>query len=162
MRKIISIFLALFALSFVFSSCKKTFEVGQTATVNASNGWWVTWTLGGVDVYGVGYAFISTYNTSENKTDSMWVDDLGDIWDFKGKVALDYANLTFSNPLSENVDYPSEATITNGKIIPKGGHSKTGVVTDSIYMEIKYSDDDPANTWVISGTARTGFIDDDY
>ena len=33
------------------------------------------------------------------------------------------------------------ARIANGKILPKGGHSKTGVATDSIYMEIQFSDE---------------------
>jgi hypothetical protein len=165
MRKIISIFLVLFALGYMFSSCTKTFDPGTTATPKTSNGWWVTW----YDTDGNQYTnptFFSTYNTSENKTDSMWIDDLENFWQFKGKVALDYTNMTFASTLSENQYYPSEAKIMNGKIIPKGGHSKTGVVTDSIYFEIQFSDDGSpegyGTTFYATGTARTGFIDDNY
>ena len=166
MRKIISIFLALFALSFVFSSCKKTFDVGQTATVNMSNGWWLTFYDAADSSQQSNTVFFTTYNTSENKTDSMWIDDLGNFWDFKGKVAIDYAAHTFNSTLSENQYYSSEAKILNGQIFPKGGHSKTGVVTDSIYFQIQFSDDGSSNgyetTFYATGTARTGFIDDDY
>jgi hypothetical protein len=162
MRKILSVSLIVFALGGLFSSCTKTFDPGTTATVKASNGWWVIWG----DTDGNQYTnpvFLNTYNTAENKTDSMWVDDEA-FWGFKGKVALNYTALTFANTLSENVNYSSDAKIMNGKIFPKGGHSATGVATDSIYFEIQFSDDSTpyGTTYTASGTGRTGFIDDDY
>jgi hypothetical protein len=51
--------------------------------------------------------------------------------------------------------------LTEGKILPLAGKSRSGNVTDSIYFKANFSDD-PSNTYVISGTARTGFIEDDY
>ncbi|HUZ59084.1 MAG TPA: lipid-binding protein [Hanamia sp.] len=153
---IIIILMALFAIS-----CKKAIpDYGKTATENASNGWWVTFTLGGQDVYGLGHQFISTYNTSENP-DSIWIDDLGHTWNFKCKAAINYQALTFSTTSSQNEYYDDTVTIQNGKILLKAGHSKSGNVTDSIYMEATFSDD-PTDTYIISGTARTGFIEDDY
>ena len=104
--------------------------------------------------------FLNTYNTSAND-DSIWVDDLLNSWQFKCKAAINYQNLTFSTTNATNEYYPITVNITNGKILLKSGTSKSGVKTDSIYMQVNFSDD-AANTYVISGTARTGFIEDDY
>lgn len=151
------------------ASCKKSsYNPGGTETPNASNGWWVNYYIDGNPLFGHP-VFFSTYNTSQSK-DSMWVDDLHNFWTFKGKVKLDYSNLTFNSGLSQNVYYDDTARISNGKILPRAGHSKTGVATDSIYLEIQFSDEtDPggnptpyATTFVMSGTARTGFVEDDY
>lgn len=148
-------------LSIIAISCKKTLpDYGHTATEKASNGWWITFTLGGVDVYNLGHQFFSTYNTSLNP-DSIWIDDLGHTWNFKCKTAINYPALTFSTTSSQNTYYNDTVTIQNGKILLKAGHSKSGNVTDSIYMEATFSDD-PTDKYIISGTARTGFIEDDY
>lgn len=167
--------LKIFSFSLVFSiiialgACKKSsYDPGTTKSPKASNGWWVTYSKGGTPIYGP--VFFSTYNTSADKADSMWIDDLGNFTGFKGKVALNYKALTFSNPVMVNVSGADTLIVANGKIIPKGGHSKSGVATDSLYMEIQISDDTDANgypdpygtTYQISGTARTGFIEDDY
>lgn len=141
-------------------SCKKDLMQGKTAAVNAANGWWVTFTLDGADVYGLGTVFINTYNTSAND-DSLWVDDLGDSWVFKCKAKIDYNNLTFSATNAQNQYYDIKVNLSDGKILPKAGRSRSGVPTDSIYFKATFSDD-PASTYVISGTARTGFIEDDY
>ena len=145
----------------IFSlSCKKDVHPGETAAVKAAHGWWVTFTLGGSDVYGLGTFFINTYNTSAND-DSLWVDDLGHSWQFKVKTKIDYSNLTFSTNNAPNEYYNITVNLTEGKILPLAGKSKSGNVTDSIYFKANFSDD-PSNTYVISGTARTSFIEDDY
>lgn len=162
MSKIFS-YAVLFSIIIGIGACKKSsFDPGTTKSPNASNGWWVTYSVGGSPIYGP--VFFSTYNTSADKADSMWIDDLEHFWQFKGKVALDYKALTFSNPSCQNEYYTSDAKIANGKILTKGGHSKSGVVTDSIYFEIQFSDDTTpyGTTYQVSGTARTGFIEDDY
>ncbi len=76
--------LGIFALIILFSmSCTKKLESpGATATVAMSNEWWVTLTLGGVDQLGK-HVLFSTYNTSQNVSDSRWLDDLGNGYDFK-------------------------------------------------------------------------------
>ena len=141
-------------------SCKKDLTQGSTAAVKAANGWWVTFTLDGSDVFGLGTFFLNTYNTSANK-DSLWVDDLEHSWQFKVKTKIDYSTLTFSTTNAPNEYYNITVNITDGKILPKAGKSKSGVATDSIYFKANFSDD-PSNTYVIRGTARTGFIEDDY
>ncbi len=152
---------SLIILAIIAISCKKTLpDYGQTSTEKASNGWWVTFTQGGVDIYGIGTVFLSTYNTSESP-DSIWIDDLHNTWDFKCKAAINYPALTFSTTSSQNQYYNITVSIQNGKILPNAGHSKSGNVADSIYMEATFSDD-PTDTYIISGTARTGFIEDDY
>jgi len=158
MRKIIlAIFILLGCISF---SCKKDFNPGETSAVKVANGWWVTFKLGGADVYNLGTFFINTYNTSAND-DSMWVDDLGHSWQFKVKVPVDYSNLSFTTTNAQNEYYNITVNLTEGKILPKAGRSRSGNPTDSIYFKANFSDD-PSNTYVISGTARTGFIEDDY
>ncbi|HEY2721778.1 MAG TPA: lipid-binding protein [Chitinophagaceae bacterium] len=158
MRKIsIGLFVIIVIVSF---SCKKEVKPGNTAAVKAANGWWVTFTLGGADVYGLGTVFLSTYNTSAND-DSLWVDDLGDSWEFKCKAKVDYSNLTFTTTNAQNEYYNITVNLTDGKILPKAGRSKSGVATDSIYFKANFSDD-PSNIYEISGTARTGLAEDDY
>ncbi len=140
-------------------SCKKTFINGGTATQNMANSWWVNLQLGGANLTSTPYTFV-TYNTSDHP-DSMWVDDLGNLYNFKCTVAVDYTNFTFSTSGSNNLYYPVTVVIKGGTILPKAGHSRTGKVVDSIYMKAHFSDD-PTDTFTIAGTARTGFPEDDY
>ena len=153
----------LFLVISIGPSCTKSFQPGTASIPKASSGWWVNYYVGGVALLPKP-VFYSTYNTSANQNDSMWIDDLGQFWDFKGKVALNYQALTFSSPLSVNVYYADTAKIANGKILHLGGHSRLGFATDSIYMELQFSDDSSpyGTTYVLQGTARTGFVGDDY
>jgi hypothetical protein len=158
--------LKIFSYSLIFSiiialgSCKKTYDPGRTYAEKAANGWWVTALEDGDDV-GVGYFFLSTYNTS-SQPDSIWIDDNEQFWQFKVKAKADLSALTFSTGNADNEYYTSKVTIENGKILPKAGHSASGVATDSIYMEVHFDDDPDNATWTIAGTARTGFIEDDH
>jgi hypothetical protein len=82
---------------------------------------------------------------------------------------VDYTNLTFNATNTSNAFYVADptagyaatVTFTDGKVLPKAGHSLAGNITDSIYVKAVFSDT-PADTWTITGTARTGFIEDDY
>jgi hypothetical protein len=157
--------LALFILGILeASSCKKyTYEPGATAAVTAAGGWWVTFTKGGVDIYNLGTFFLTTYNTSANG-DSIWVDNLGNAGNFSFKVManIDYTTLDFSVTNAPNLYINNEVSILDGKIMPKAGHSLGGNPTDSIYFQTTFSNDSTNSTYVISGTMRTGFIEDDY
>ena len=150
---------AVMILSFL-SCTKKLEDPGATKTVAMSNEWWVTLTAGGQDLIGTHVAF-ATYNTSQNVADSLWLDDLTNGYQFKCKVLADPKSLTFVTDSSANEYYEVNVHIANGKIIPKGGISKTGIITDSIYMEASFGDD-PGTTYIISGTARTEWAADDY
>jgi hypothetical protein len=157
MRKIVSIAVIVLLLSL---SCTKTQPAGATATVAMSNEWWVTLKLNGADLIGTHVAF-STYNTSSNVSDSLWVDDLGLGYQFKCKVVANPKDLTFSVDSAQNQYYDIRVHIANGKIIKNGGISRTGLTTDSLYMEASFGDD-PGDTYIISGTARTRQAADDY
>lgn len=147
-------------------SCKKSYDVGQTNAVKLANNWWVTVAPNGALAANPKHVFINTYNTSA-QSDSFWVDDLNHDaarYRYKTKAAADLNALTFSTTNSANLRAPAAtpntATITEGKVIPNGGRSLTGVVTDSIYFKIKFSYSDTVFT--VAGVGRTGFIEDDY
>ena len=166
------------------AACKRTLPTpGQTMTPNVAGNWWVTLRQGNTTLSP--YFFLTTYNTSSNTADSMWVDDPlqgldGDLDNgnliyytygisyasFKVKTGVQYTALTFSGANLENQywtgDTSSSETLSiyNGKVFPKGTTSRTGVATDSIYFQVVYSKN-PIDTFVVSGYARTGQIDDD-
>lgn len=166
------------------TACKRTLpSPGQTMAQNAAGNWWVTLQQGSTTLSP--YFFLTTYNTSSNTEDSIWVDDplqsLNADLDggnlvyytygisyasFKVKAGLQYTALTFSGTNLENNywsgDTSSSETLSiyNGRVFPKGTTSRTGVKTDSIYFQIVFSKN-PVDTFVVSGYARTGQIDDD-
>ncbi|HLY70233.1 MAG TPA: lipid-binding protein, partial [Puia sp.] len=135
-------------------------QIGNTATVKMNNGWWINVSIKGQsgNLFPTP-VFFETYNTASNSPDSLWIDDLGNFWDFKVVATANYSALTFAANQVFNNYYADTVTITNGKILPKAGHSRAGNVTDSLYLEASFSDDVPAfgNTYIIAGTARTGF-----
>jgi hypothetical protein len=153
-------------LAFMCTSCHKTQDPGATAAVKMANEWWVTFKLGGVDQYGT-HVKIKTYNTSSNGNE-IWIDDFpvganGNVWGFQVKAQADFNALTFSATKSPSAvpGYNIKIDVTNGKIFPNLGRSKSGNVVDSIYMKIRF-EDDPTNTYELSGHARTRFVEDDY
>jgi hypothetical protein len=153
----------------VFSSCNKDMQdPGKTQVADMANEWWVTLTLNGVDIYGLGYFKLATYNTSADNN-QLWVDDLKNSWGFKAKATADVSAKTFAAAASANSYYnaanpaafPLTVNISNGKVLANAGHSKMGNVSDSISFNIEFSDD-PGNIYQISGTARTKYLEDDY
>ena len=161
MRKLLYGTVLLGVIMIIASSCtkKSDYNPGTTNASKVANGWWCTMTVGGVDI-GAGTFFLSTYNTADNK-DSIWIDDLGNSYQFKVKAKADMSALTFKTTGATNETYPITVDINGGKVLPRAGKSKAGNVTDSIYFEAVFSDD-PTTTYVVAGTARTGFIEDDY
>ena len=146
------------------SSCKKNLpDVGGTAAQKMANEWWVQLYQNNVAQYPATYrGHIATYNTAGNGNE-LWIDDQAEIWDFKVKATADFNNLTFSANNVESVvpGYNIKVKITDGKVLPGAGISKTGNVTDSIYMKIEF-EDDPGTVYEIRGHARTRFAEDDY
>ena len=152
-----------------FKLCKKNcLQLVEHAAQNIANEWWVTLTLNGTDIYNLGHKKLSTYNTSANDN-TIWVDDLKNTYGFKVKANADLKSLTFNGTKSSNLYYdpahpanfPNTVDISEGKVLLKQGHSRSGNIVDSIYMKIIFSDD-PSSTYVISGHSRTGFVEDEY
>ena len=127
------------------------------------------------------YSEVITSNTSANVNTEILLSDyvdpngnFGNFWTYKIKAQIDPATKKFSaDEVTSTATYNGElynikVNVANGQIFPKGGLSKTGVVTDSIYFEIQFEDDtdDDGNgfshTYVAHGHKRTGFTEDDY
>ena len=159
MKKILSILIIVVSI-LAFNSCQKVKDAGATSAVKVANEWWVTLTLNGDDIYGLGHFRLATYNTSANDN-TIFIDDYENGWDVKFKSTVDYNTLTFSAMAAQNEYYNITVNQTDGKIFPKAGHSKSGNVADSIHMKVEFSDD-PGNIYEMNGVERTRFPEDDY
>jgi hypothetical protein len=160
-------FIALVAALPLLNGCTKTLPAnGATAVVKMANGWWVqasSLDAGPLPSAGT-HSFLTTYNTASNAIDSLFVDDLGYLgngYDFKTETTANYTAFTFTSSASFNFYQPDSVTIIKGQIFPKGGLSRSGVVTDSIYLQVSFSDI-PGDVLTVAGVARTGFDQDDY
>lgn len=157
---IISVFFA-----FGLFSCKKEKSAGGTSVQMLSGEWWVR-------VDGAGeYVKISTYNTAENLPTSMWLN----LTKFKteeehetvfGKVNVDVNSKTFSGTDIKNAGTYSDPkltfTIKNGKVITDGIVAPVSkAVTDSIYLEVEFSDK-PKIVYKLGGYHRTKFKEDEH
>lgn len=174
MVKLLSI-IGLFAGLCVVGSCTKRQDYGGTAVQQMSNGWWV---MAYSSVNGVvsitpttgpdtasNHIFFVTYNAAQNTADSVWADDLGYIggnYDVKALLGVNLSTYTLASGQTANL-YQSTNPVqwAAGKIFPKGGLSRTGVVTDSIHLQFLFTGS-PGDTLTIQGVARTGFDGDDW
>ena len=104
------------ALSFGFAGCStETSEEPGGTNVQKMAGRWdvqvdVVDESGSVlyeDPYGLGTITIMTYNTADNSSNQMWLDDDGEFWAFQMKVDVDYQARTFSCP---EKDYDADGT----------------------------------------------------
>jgi len=151
----------------LFASCdpNDTMDTPKTEILGAGQmlpgEWWVTYTVDGADIYGVGYTMLSTYNNADNASNKLFITDNENFWSFKVEADADINANTFSITDGTELLYDDATTITNGKVIPGGGTTKGGNVTDSIYMEIVWASE-PGTTYVASGVRRTGFLEDEY
>lgn len=155
------IFLLVFSLTTV--SCDEGGDPapGATKVVNMAGDWYVQTYVGESLV--LDYSLISTYNTADDNGQEMWVDDHQNIWWFKATVPVDVKAQTFSgSDLPSSVDdYDITVNISNGKIIDDIATSTGGNKTDSIYMDIEFSDD-PGTIYTLKGYRRTGFLEDEH
>lgn len=162
MRKIKSVFLLLGLVAFM-SACQEEYEPEMIPGHELAGEWYVTYTIDGVDVYGVGYSTILTNNTAAADGSEIWVSDEGHFWDYKAKVPANTEGMSFGTVDSlDNTAYPVKMIVKSGKVFEGGGMSKTGVATDSIYFVVGFGDDAPTTEYVVSGHRRTGFVEDDY
>ena len=198
MKKVLY-FAALLLTSLAFSSCAKE-DIEDTATVNMAGQWYVQIDAvdedgepipGGEDYFGIvgglgARSLLLTYNTADNNSEEMYIDDLGafDVaslysnggypnYAIKCKVDIDYKNLTFSSDNADNEsavnDYDSDLyplTITEGKILKGAGHQNNGSVADSIVFYVEYVGDpwypdDGYAKYRVSGVRYSGLAEND-
>ena len=170
MNRYLRSYLLLAMLSVFIFSCKKDLQdSGGTAAEKLAGEWWVQlFNPDGSLAYPASYrGHLYTYNTAANNNE-FWIDDYSDasgnvLWDFKVKAQADLSNLSFQakDAVSVVPNYSIKVNITEGKVLPLAARSKTGNVTDSIYMKVEFSDD-PGTIYTIKGHQRTGFIEDEY
>ena len=147
--------LLLVSLAFTFVACDNDTEPGGTAVEKMA---------GEVeDPFGAGHLQMSTYNTASNSETEMWLDDLGNFWEYKLKVNVNYATRTFSTTgFVDNVTYESKVKITDGKVLEKAATTPSGMPADSIVYMVQFDDDEDGLTYKVSGFRRTGFPADDF
>ncbi|MBQ6087071.1 MAG: hypothetical protein IJK96_03325 [Bacteroidales bacterium] len=172
MKRIIYI-LSILSLG-LLASCQKD-PIGETSCVDMSGQWYVTCDAfaGGEVVYedpfGLGQFIILTSNTAKDIPTEMMLSDLRDdsFWNFKCKIVVDPATMTFFATDSENFEYEDcTATVTGGKIIKGGAVTPSGMPVDYIEFHILFSDDGNAaagywEDFYVHGYRYTGFKNDD-
>jgi hypothetical protein len=167
--------MGIFAGVCLVAACTKTQNYGGTAVQKVANSWWVVAysSKNGLIVIpppasydtASNHTLFFTYNTSENTPNAVWADDdngIGGVYDVKAELSVNLANYSLSSSGTDNLYQPTSSVLwAGGKIFPKGGHSRTGVVTDSIFLQFLLAGD-PGDTLTVQGVARTGFDADDW
>lgn len=157
-----------------FAACDEVGDAdpGGTSTKAMSGDWYVQMSVDGNVV--VDYKVISTYNTAANDGKEMWIEDHGNLWNFKVKSPITLGSLSFAgnNLASSVVDdvaatpdvietYDVNVNITEGKITKNGATSTGGHTVDGISFKAEFSDD-PGTIYEIKGYKRTGFFEDEH
>ena len=172
MKKYISMFMVALVGMFTFVSCDpETDEKAGGTAVEKMAGHWVV-TVDAVDEDGnvidenlLGKKIdLNTYNTAANEADKMWLDDGGKFYNVKMKVNVtDYKNGKFE--AIPNTSYnPADDTAGNveflkGQVLYGQGKNLHGAPVDSICYTVKFSDDDNALIYRISGKRYSGFTE---
>jgi hypothetical protein len=174
MKKILLYTAILISGLFFITSCEKE-EIGGTSTVAMAGEWYVTGiavdadgnvVYGDDDLFGLGHFHLDTYNTADNNSTEMWIDDNENFWEFKAKISVDLNTMTFQAAEAQNEYYDMQVTVSEGKIIPGAATTPSGMPADSIVFLVNFSDDTyPEDfgfaSYRIAGYRYTGFSLDD-
>ena len=135
-------------------------DPGGTSVEALAGDWYVQTLVNGAVVSD--YKLISTYNTASNDA-NMFIDDHGNIWDFKVKTPVTTNSLSFAGSnLASSVDgYNINVNITEGKVTKNDTKTSGGNTTDGISFKAEFSDD-PGTIYEIKGYKRTGFKEDEH
>jgi hypothetical protein len=170
------VYFIILAIGIGFTSCETIDEpaIEYSPVFPLSGEWWVTCKINNADPLQLYYKKLFTYNTAANLSTEMWVNASNPEFSFLVKSATDIPNKSFTANAIANSNTGGAAavktvTIQNGKVIPNGAKSNSGVTVDSIYMEVILDDAAltsmglPAGTtMVVSGQRRTGWLEDDF
>lgn len=158
LKKLSYLFLS-FALVTSFVSCDQVESVPDDSDIKIealTGGWVVDITVGGELQSTI---HMDTYNTSENGTTAMWVDDQNNYYGLKTKVDLNFASQTFSSTDSDELYYGVTVSVSDGVITTGGATAPSGTVVDAISFSAVFSDS-PDTVFEFTGYKRTGFIGD--
>jgi len=161
MKNILWIFIVLVSIGFASCDLGDDPAIGGTATEAVAGEWWTTFTLGGEDVYGLGYNIITTSNTAANVPTEFLISDNAHTWEYVVKSPLNLDAQTFGGTGLTDLGDTITVNITNGKILENAATSTGGNVTDSIYFDVEFSDD-PGTVYQVAGYRRTGFLEDEH
>ncbi len=167
-----TVYLLIACAGLLLASCEKE-EIGGTATQALAGEWYVS--ADGVDndynvtkekVNGSGHFLLNTYNTVENISTKMFVDDKKNFKSFKVIVDCDVNARTFtSNGWVLNEYSDSQVNIEKGQILPGAATTPHGTPADSIVFYVTLDDDSSVGVDYdklrISGYRYTGFAEDD-
>ena len=157
--KKISYLLLNFALITSFVSCDQVESVPNTNDIHISeiSGTWVVQ----IDRDGVsqGNNTISTYNTGDNGTEFMWLDDQEHSWGLKAKVPINLEAMTFGGSDLEEIIFDVTVDISEGVIIKNGTTAPSGTKVDSLYFKAEFSDI-PGEIWEYYGFKSTAKVGD--
>ena len=142
----------------LLASCKKE-EIGGTST-EAMAGEWVIEAYDAVDAsgnvkyedpYGGADSRVWTYNTADDNGTEMFISDVendGDyrFWEYKCKIKVDLASMTFSATGADDLMNGIKIDITDGKITPGAAKTPSGMPADKIEFYIVFEDDDNAGS----------------
>lgn len=162
--------LATLAVVLGLASCGKD-DIGGTATEAVAGDWYVSavqlddnGNVADADPFGFGSQrfHLLTYNTSSNRSDTLFVDDEGNLgdfgMDFKSKVPLNLAEASFGSADSVyNYREGNKVVISDGKILYKAGHQNNGSVADSITFKLAVG----GYIFRISGIRYSGLAEND-
>ncbi|PWJ40980.1 lipid-binding protein [Sediminitomix flava] len=136
------------ALMFSLTSCFEDPEIWDSSVVELAGDWNVRTYDSATGDLVADYGQLLTYNTAANNGD-MWLDFVT-VLKIGGKSKVSTNGLTFNGD--------DAVSVTGGQVFKNEGRSKTGIETDSIYMEVVKG----ADTFIVSGHKRTGFQEDEY
>lgn len=171
MKKYISMFLVALVGMFTFVSCDpETDEKAGGTAVEKMAGHWVV-TVDAVDEDGnvidenlLGKKIdLNTYNTAANDADKMWLDDAA-FYGVKMKVNVTDYNAGKFEATPNTCYNPSDDEAGNveflkGQVLYGQGKNIHGAPVDSICYTVKFSDDDNALIYRISGKRYSGFTE---
>lgn len=154
MKKYITLLFLAAAFGFVSCDVETKITPGGTAVEDMCGFWDVT--VNGVDADGNiidedlldGRFRFMTYNTADNSSSQMWIDDTESFWAIKFKVDVDYASRNFRAAMRPYDEAGTgNAEVLEGKILKNAGKSEHGMPCDSIFVSIRFDDDDPASPY---------------
>ncbi|SFE39621.1 lipid-binding protein [Sunxiuqinia elliptica] len=167
----IYLYAIIFSFFGILSGCQEDPEIWDSSTADFDGNWYVQYnheTLG-EDPFGEGLTTLYTYNTASNDGAEIWFTDEGGFWDYKVRIPVNQASLTFgsTSEVTSIIDgYEIKVIVNNGKIIKNAVELPSGAIVDSIYFEVWFEDLQDAteienDKLIVGGHRKSGFEEDE-